>query len=103
MLTLNDWVILRENLKKFDVISEIGEGAQAKVCKISRISKSGEERVYAIKVIKTGRLKDWEGKEDRDLLIKEVRTQRALNLCGNSLKLFKIYETDKFLNMLIEY
>jgi serine/threonine protein kinase len=29
--------------------------------------------------------------------------QRKLKLCGNTLKLYKIYESDKYLNLLMEY
>ncbi len=39
MRALNNWVIRNENLKKFQIISELGVGSQAKVYKICRQSK----------------------------------------------------------------
>ena len=60
MKALNNWVVRREDLKKFTVINEIGRGGQAKVYKISKNRcingvKNAEisaENTFAIKIIK---------------------------------------------------
>lgn len=36
-------------------------------------------------------------------IINEIQVQRLLNDCGNSLKLIRIYESDSYLNFLLEY
>lgn len=36
-------------------------------------------------------------------MINEIKVQRSLKYCGNTIKLFKIYESDKYLNLLMEY
>lgn len=36
-------------------------------------------------------------------MLREIRVQRDMGCCGNALKLFKIYETERFLNIMIEY
>ena len=43
MQALNEWVIRHENLKKFDVLSELGEGGQAKVYKIVKKEQFSEK------------------------------------------------------------
>jgi serine/threonine protein kinase len=35
-------------------------------------------------------------------MVREIQIQRDLGLCGNTLKLLKIYESDKYINMLME-
>lgn len=40
MRALNQWVVRVENLKKYEVMSQIGTGGQAKVYKISRRNRS---------------------------------------------------------------
>jgi len=66
---------------------------------------SGEEnaeKIYAIKVIVREKL------DQRDILeklqlVNEILIQRALRYCGNTIKLLKIYESDRYLNLLLEY
>jgi serine/threonine protein kinase len=36
-------------------------------------------------------------------MLNEIRIQRQLKLCGNVIKLIKIYESDNYLNLLMEY
>ena len=36
-------------------------------------------------------------------LVNEILIQRALRYCGNTIKLLKIYESDRYLNLLLEY
>ena len=36
-------------------------------------------------------------------MINEIRIQRSLRLCGNTIKLFKIYESERYLNLLLEF
>ncbi len=36
-------------------------------------------------------------------MVNEIRIQRILKLCGSTIKLFKIYESDKYLNLLMEF
>lgn len=36
-------------------------------------------------------------------MINEIRIQRLLKHCGNTIKLFKIFESDNYLNLLMEY
>lgn len=36
-------------------------------------------------------------------MINEIQIQRALKYCGNIIKLIKIYESEKYLNLLLEY
>jgi serine/threonine protein kinase len=33
----------------------------------------------------------------------EIQIQRALKLCGSTIKIIKIYESEKYLNLLLEY
>lgn len=36
-------------------------------------------------------------------LIREIQVQRMLRFCGNTIKLLKIYETETYINLLMEY
>lgn len=36
-------------------------------------------------------------------MINEIRIQRQLRLCGNVIKLLKVYESDNYLNLLMEF
>lgn len=36
-------------------------------------------------------------------MVNEIRIQRSLRLCGNTIKLFKIYESERYLNLLLEF
>lgn len=58
--------------------------------------------MYAIKVIVRDKLdqRDW---QEQLQIINEIRIQRALRYCGNIIKLLKIYESDKYLNLLLEF
>lgn len=65
-------------------------------------SREGESRIFAMKVINKERLLA------KDIflinqIINEIQVQRLLNDCGNSLKLIRIYESDSYLNFLLEY
>ena len=101
MKALNGWVVRSENLKKFTVIHEIGRGGQAKVYKISKNRALNgvknddikDENTFAIKIIKKDPLLRGPSADIRQLM-SEIRVQRELAQCGNSLKLYKIYETD---------
>lgn len=112
MSALNKVVVRQENLKKFHVMKQIGSGGQAKVYQI--MSKREEEkaggsphpdregRVFAIKVIIKSQLVNREYFEQMQM-INEIRIQRSLRLCGNTIKLFKIYESERYLNLLLEF
>jgi len=63
MRALNEQVVRSENLKKYNVLGQIGEGAQAKVYKIQRKQladpkqqASKADTIYAIKVINKDKL-----------------------------------------------
>jgi len=36
-------------------------------------------------------------------MVNEIQIQRALRYCGNVIKLLKIYESEKYLNLLLEF
>jgi serine/threonine protein kinase len=36
-------------------------------------------------------------------MVREIQVQRQLRNCGNTIKLFKIYESEKYINLLMEY
>jgi serine/threonine protein kinase len=59
-------------------------------------------RTFAIKIITK---KKFEGKPERERIqmMNEIQVQRRLKFCGNTLKLYKIYESDKYLNLLMEF
>ena len=42
---LNNWVVRSENLKKFNVIKEIGSGGQAKVYKVQLKRKANVKKI----------------------------------------------------------
>jgi serine/threonine protein kinase len=108
------------------VHKQIGAGAQAKVYKIQKKnhhaaaierraspqvaekanSESGggdnTEKIYAIKVIVRDKL-DQRDIAEKLQLVNEIHIQRALRYCGNTIKLLKIYESDRYLNLLLEY
>ncbi|TNV74643.1 hypothetical protein FGO68_gene5677 [Halteria grandinella] len=119
--TLNEYVVRTESLKKYSISGQIGVGGQAKVYKIIKkvnptsntnynqlqSAKSRQEidlaaRTFAIKIITK---KKFEGKPERERIqmMNEIQVQRRLKYCGNTLKLYKIYESDKYLNLLMEF
>lgn len=126
MTPLNEQVVREEDLKKYVVHKQIGAGAQAKVYKIQKKnhhaaaierraspqiaekanSESGggdnTEKIYAIKVIVRDKL-DQRDIAEKLQLVNEIHIQRALRYCGNTIKLLKIYESDRYLNLLLEY
>jgi serine/threonine protein kinase len=59
-------------------------------------------KIYAIKVIKKDALLKKSAYQQKQL-VKEIQIQRELKHCGNTLKLHKIYESDRYLNMLMEF
>jgi serine/threonine protein kinase len=61
-----------------------------------------QDRIYAVKVIKKEALMN-KPLHHSEQLMKEIQIQRKLALCGNTIKLFKIYESDKYINMVMEY
>lgn len=61
-----------------------------------------EGRVFAIKVIIKSQLINREYFEQMQM-VNEIRIQRSLRLCGNTIKLFKIYESERYLNLLLEF
>jgi serine/threonine protein kinase len=63
---------------------------------------SNEDKVFAIKVIERTKL-DKKDLNERMQMVNEIQIQRALRYCGNVIKLYKIYESDKYLNLLLEY
>lgn len=67
-----------------------------------RISAEVEEKIYAIKIINKKKFEE-QDLSDKIQMVNEIKVQRELKLCGNSLKLFKIYESEKYLNLLMEY
>jgi serine/threonine protein kinase len=103
MSCLNQWVIRHENLKKYHVVRQLGSGAFAKVYYVTRQAQpSSKLEQYAIKVVVKEDLEK-KPKFERLQMISEIRTQRSLRLCSNVIKLMKIYESDKYLNLLMEY
>lgn len=61
-----------------------------------------QEQIYAVKVIKKEILIN-KPVHQTEQIMKEIQIQRKLAYCGNTIKLFKIYESDKYINMLMEY
>lgn len=59
-------------------------------------------KMYAIKVIKKESLLKKSAYQQKQM-VKEIQVQRELKHCGNTLKLHKIYESDRYLNMLMEF
>lgn len=109
MFYLNQQCIRVENLKKFNVVDELGQGGQARVYKISKnkqVIESEQEQkqpeFFAIKKISIARL--FKGEEFiRSQMIEEIKIQRKLRNCGNVIKLLKIYESEQNLNLFLEY
>lgn len=62
--------------------------------------KKPDAQIFAMKVIVKKELKD---KMDQEQLINEIKIQRALALCPNVLKIHKVYESDRYLNLLMEF
>lgn len=56
----------------------------------------------AIKVINKERLLAKNVYEQRQM-VSEIQIQRKLWHCGNTIKLLKIYESEKYINLLMEY
>ncbi|TNV85325.1 hypothetical protein FGO68_gene11795 [Halteria grandinella] len=114
MHALNQWVVRIENLKKFMVMKELGVGGQAKVFKIgfrkhedkikdpSIPNDEKSKYVFAMKVINKTKLYEKSQFEQKQLL-KEVQVMRRLQYCGNTIKLLKIYESDQYINLLMEF
>ena len=126
MTPLNEQVVRIEDLKKYVVHKQIGAGAQAKVYKIQKknhhaaalerraspqvaerdnsenVDEENTEKIYAIKVIVREKL-DQRDITEKLQLVNEILIQRALRYCGNTIKLLKIYESDRYLNLLLEY
>jgi serine/threonine protein kinase len=66
--------------------------------------KLGEvsSKLYAIKVIKRETLlmkSDYE----QGQMISEIRAMRSLDRCEGTVRLFKVFESDNYLNLLMEY
>jgi serine/threonine protein kinase len=59
-------------------------------------------QIYAIKVVKKQSLLE-KGMYQMRQMVREIQIQREMRFCGNSIKLLKIYETDKYLNIVMEY
>jgi serine/threonine protein kinase len=66
------------------------------------LGRKNEEKVFAIKVIVKSQL-NMKAEFERKQLANEVRAQRALKLCGNTIKLHKLYESERYLNLLMEF
>jgi serine/threonine protein kinase len=63
---------------------------------------STAEKTYAIKVIIKDKLEKKDDQEKQQM-VNEIQIQRSLKLCGNTIKIIKIYESEKYLNLLLEY
>lgn len=116
MRCLNEWVVRSENLKKYNVVEQIGIGRQARVYKI--IGKNSSfypahlveklkqldsfNRTYAIKIISKKKF-DSMDRSERYQMLDEIRIMRNLKNCANTIKLLKIYESDSYLNLLMEF
>jgi serine/threonine protein kinase len=64
--------------------------------------KYGNCRFFAMKVINKSALLKKSSFEQKQM-IREIQMQRRLRHCGNTIKLHKIYESDSFINMLMEF
>lgn len=56
-----------------------------------------------MKVINKSKLCQREAENDRQALIREIKIQRLLNECPNTIKLLSIYESDDYINLLLEF
>lgn len=149
MRHLNEWVVRSQNLKKFNVISQIGVGGQARVYKVlnknpnsqhgtggaalasnnnnnpntlnNSVFQPGDDlksspsadilasgvgasnpRFFAIKIFSKKKYETLD-KIEHLQMVDEIRVMRELKYCANTLKLFKIFESDKYINLLLEY
>ena len=78
---------------------ESSDGVNYKLIVCDEIKKKREEED------KKRREKDERKKEENERKKKEneILIQRALRYCGNTIKLLKIYESGRYLNLLLEY
>ncbi|TNV85852.1 hypothetical protein FGO68_gene16745 [Halteria grandinella] len=95
----------QENGPDNSILNEglIGQGKQGGQQSMGVLSEQkSEQKLFAIKVVK--KLSILQKSEYHQLqMLMEIRIQRELNMCGNTVKLVKLYETDKYLNILMEY
>ena len=69
---------------------------------VHKPSSSGDVKQFAMKVIKReSLLKKTEYEQGQ--MISEIRTMRSLDRCEGSVRLFKVFESDNYLNLLMEY
>lgn len=84
---------------KFKFIKVLGKGAFAKVH--LAIKGHNQDKKYAVKSIKKKKvLESNTGKED---IKREVRILRKLYLCGNIINIVAVYDSDKYVHMILEY
>ncbi|TNV86273.1 hypothetical protein FGO68_gene10518 [Halteria grandinella] len=109
---LDQWVVrLGNKLRTMNVLEEIGAGSQGQVYRVeknikrSRCDASFENYItqeyMALKVIKKSKLNE-QSEEMQSQILKEVRGQRTLKLCGSTTKIFKIHECSEHLSLLME-
>jgi serine/threonine protein kinase len=36
-------------------------------------------------------------------MVREIKIQRKMRMCANSIRLYGVYETDKYINLVMEY
>lgn len=83
---MNKWVIRCEDLKKFNLLSELGKGGQGRVFKVekSKLHKKDpinmlisdlipQQQYYAMKVINKSKLCQSDAVNDRQALIREIK------------------------------
>lgn len=66
------------------------------------LSSVGREKLLAIKVMN----KDHISKKDifnQRQLWREIKVQRSMKLCGNTVQLYKVYENDNFINLVMDH
>lgn len=105
MRALNEIVVRLDGLGKYHIMECAGEGGQGKVFLVHKKSEDKEDKEvvpFALKVIKKKTLAK-KSEFELSQMVREIQVQRMLKHCSNTIKLYKIYETQVYVKMLMEY
>ncbi|TNV86993.1 hypothetical protein FGO68_gene9028 [Halteria grandinella] len=103
----NDTLPLNPQINIQQIMQQIeGEGYQQNknqnIPRDKMPNQRDERQAFAIKVLEKTHLEMLTQYQQQQVL-KEIQIQRKLRFCGSTIKLIKIYESEKFLNLLMEY
>ncbi len=102
---MNNYAIRLDQPKSYTVSKSVGSGSYANVhlaYKIKKLEDGTEERrEIAIKSISKSLILNKQ--LDIEQLMNEINIQRKLSLCGNVVKLYKVYESENQLHLVIDY